>query len=154
MSNPETPNFVESQVEELNKINELNDDEAMKYIKINVQALSMGARLHTRNLLNMLCQHGVDGKTKRQIRETIERAIIAAFDYGVEAFDKEMPVRTHGKLGKLEVEYAQTLAKLKEMGMLLMAKKMESNNPENQRGDSGGEKVETKEQNVENETSV
>lgn len=100
----------------------------MKFIEAQVKALSGGVRLQTRNLLMLLTRNGTDENTKRQIRETIERAIIAAFDYGVDVEGKEMPLRANGRLGKLEIEYAGTMSKLKETGMLLMAKKMEKTN--------------------------
>lgn len=100
----------------------------MKYIEAQVKALSGGVRLQTRNLLLMLTRNGIDENIKRQIRETIERAIIAALDYGVDVNGKEMPIRSNGRLGKLEIEYAGTMSKLKEMGMVLMAKKMSKDN--------------------------
>lgn len=100
----------------------------MKYIEAQVKALSGGVRLQTRNLLMMLTRNGIDENIKRQIRETIERAIIAALDYGVDIDGKPMPIRSNGRLGKLEIEYAGTMSKLKEMGMVLMAKKMSKDN--------------------------
>lgn len=155
---PRDPLWTQEEIDKMNKEHEtqqMSDADINKYIEVNLKGLSLGARLQTRNLLNMLCQSGIDGKTKKQIRETIERAIMAAFDYGVNAFGEEMPIRTHGKLGKIESEYAQTLARLKEMGMLLMAKRMEQEqNKVKAEGVLNGEESKAEGQANQNETNL
>lgn len=97
---------------------------AIKAIEVQYKALVAGSRLHVRTLLNMLTSRGIDGNLQHQIKESIERAIVAALDYGVD-MNGEAPIRTHGALGKLESALAMQMAKAKEHGMVIMSSKLE-----------------------------
>jgi hypothetical protein len=76
-------------------------------------------RLDIRNFLNLLTASGTTGNMQKQIKESIERAIIMALDYGTEILNPKL--LEHGKLGKLEQSFAAHIAKCKENGMLLIA---------------------------------
>lgn len=104
------------------------DESGMKMIQAETKALHLGVGYQTRALLNMLTSKGIKGNMQLQIKQTIERAILAALDYGVDINGEEFKIRDNGRLGKLEKEYAGSMAKLKELGMVLMAKKMDKAN--------------------------
>lgn len=104
------------------------DEGGMKMIEAETKALHLGVGYQTRMLLNMLTTKGINANMQLQIKQSIERAILAALDYGVDITGKEFEIRENGRLGKLEKEYAGSMAKLKELGMVLMAKKMDKAN--------------------------
>lgn len=119
----ETPLNVEQQTEV-----------TLKAIEMQYKGLLGGIRLHVRTLLNMLTASNMNGNIKHQVKDSLERAIIAALDYGVDIGGKEAPVRTHGALGKLESNLAMQMAKAKEYSMVLVSQKME-NSLKEQKGD-------------------
>lgn len=124
---------------------------ALKAITVQYKGFVAGSRLHIRTLLNMLTSSGIDGNLKHQIKETIERAIVAAIDYGVD-INGEAPVRTHGTLGKLESALAMQLAKAKECGMVILSDKLEKSLKKEE--EMKGEKPNGEETKTETETSV
>jgi hypothetical protein len=127
---------------------------AIKAIEVQYKALVAGSRLHIRTLLNMLTSRGIDGNLQHQIKESIERAIVAALDYGVD-IKGEAPVRTHGALGKLESALAMQMAKAKEHGMVIMSSKLEKALKEEQlKGETkNGEESKTDESQIETKTN-
>ncbi len=104
---------------------------ALKAIEVQYKGLVAGSRLHIRTLLNMLTGQGIDGNLRKQIKDSIERALVAALDYGVDV-NGEAPIRTHGALGKLESSFAMQMAKAKECGMVLMSHRLEESIKEEQ----------------------
>lgn len=94
----------------------------IKMLKVQQKALSDLVVLDVRNLLRMLSDSRTAAIEKKQIRESIERAIIMAFDYGVDIVKPTL--REHGALGKLECSFAAHMARLKENGMVLIADRM------------------------------
>ena len=117
-------------------------DKALQYVRYEQLALYDLIRLDIRNLLTMLTAHGTNENQRRQIRESIERAIIMSLDYGTNVLNP--PLREHGALGKLESAFAAHLARCKENGMVLIANNMRLEQ-ENQNGEMQNEnKDETK----------
>lgn len=100
----------------------------IKILKLQQKALSDLVVLDIRNLLKMLTAPGITESTRKQIRESIERAIVMGFDYGVEVVNPVL--REHGALGKLEVSFAAHMARLKENGMVLIADSMSKKDEE------------------------
>lgn len=121
---------VEASVEKPEK--QLSPEEQMattiKILKLQQKALSELVVLDLRNFLKMLTAPGVNEATRKQIRESIERAIVMGFDYGVEVMNPVL--REHGALGQLEVAFAAHMARLKENGMVLIADSMQKKDEE------------------------
>lgn len=104
------------------KSNEENVENAIKFITFEQKALYNMIRLDIRNYLNLLTAHGTTGNMQKQIKESMERAIVMAMDYGTEVLNPVL--QDHGRLGKLEQAFAAHLAKSKENGMLIIANNM------------------------------
>lgn len=111
-------------------------ESTIKYLEMQQKALYQMIRLDVRNFLNLLTAHGTTGNMQKQIKESIERAIIMALDFGTEVLNPQL--REHGALGKLECSFAAHLAKCKENGLLLIANNMQKQEK------ADAEKTETK----------
>lgn len=95
---------------------------ARKVATMNQRALSDLVRLDIRNYLNMLTAPNVDGKMQLQIKQSIERAIVMCFDFGVDVVGAT--TLQSGKLAKQENAFAAHLVRLKENSMVLIADNM------------------------------
>lgn len=102
---------------------EQQKETALKVAAMHQKALNQLVRLDIRNYLGMLTAHGVSGNQKQAIKDSLERAIIAAFDYGVETENVELYQK--GELAKYENSFAAHMARLKENGMIIIANKYE-----------------------------
>lgn len=122
----------------------------LKAIEVQYKGLLASTQLHIRTLLNMLTSRGINGNLQKQIKDSIERAIVAAIDYGVDIEGKEAKIRLNGTLGKLESSLAMQMAKAKECGIVLMSQKLENETKE--RNEKNGEKNDEK--NDESETKT
>lgn len=97
-------------------------ESARKVAIMHQRALDNIVRLDLRNYLNMLTASGVDGATKKQIKESIERAIMTSVDFGVDITNQNTIEK--GKLARQENAFAAHLVRLKENSMLLLADNM------------------------------
>lgn len=97
-------------------------ESTMKIIRYQQKALSELVVLDLRNFLSALVAPNVNAAKRKQIRESIERALVMGFDYGVDVVNPTL--REHGELGKLECSFAAHMARLKENGMLIIADNM------------------------------
>jgi hypothetical protein len=95
---------------------------ARKVAVMNQKALSQMVKLDIRNYLNQLTSPGVDGNLKKQIKESIERAIVFSFDFGINVTNAD--ILQSGKLAKQENAFAAHLVRLRENSMLLLADNM------------------------------
>ena len=95
---------------------------ARKVAVMNQKALSQMVKLDIRNYLNNLTAPGVDGNLKKQIKESIERAILFSFDFGIDVTNAD--ILQSGKLAKQENAFAAHLVRLRENSMLLLADNM------------------------------
>ncbi len=95
---------------------------ARKVAVMNQKALSQLIKLDIRNYLNNLTAPGVNGNMQRQIKESIERAILFSFDYGINVTRADLAET--GKLAKQENALAAHLVRLRENSMLLLADNM------------------------------
>lgn len=95
---------------------------ARKVAVMNQKALSQLIKLDIRNYLNNLTASGVDGNMKKQIKESIERAIVFSFDFGINVTNAE--IAESGKLARQENAFAAHLVRLRENSMLLLADNM------------------------------
>ena len=120
---------------------EKQKDTSIKVATMHQKALYQLVQLDIRNYLAMLTAPGVSGNEKSQIKLSIERAILAAFDYGVEVANVELLQK--GKLAHLENSFAAHMARLKENGMIIIAQKYEDAELEKlqkiKEGESNGE---------------
>lgn len=114
-------------------------EQAVAVAKVHQRALDNLVRLDLRNYLNMLTAPGVSGNDKMAIKVSIERAITAAIDYGVDVVNQGLLEK--GKMAKLENSFAAHLARLMDNRMLLLADKMEKeqNNTETKQGETVNE---------------
>ena len=114
-------------------------EQAVSVAKVHQRALDNLVRLDIRNYLNMLTAPGVSGADKMAIKISIERAITAAADYGVDVVNQGLLEK--GKMAKLENSFAAHLARLMDNRMLLLADKMEKeqNNTETKQGETVNE---------------
>lgn len=97
-------------------------ESARKVAVMNQKALSQLVKLDIRNYLNNLTAQGVDGNTKKQIKESIERAILFSFDFGINVTNANLA--ESGKLARQENALAAHLVRLRENSMLLLADNM------------------------------
>lgn len=113
--------------------------QALDMAKIHQRALDNLVRLDIRNYLNMLTAPGVSGVQKQVIKTSIERAIAAAVDYGVDVTNQGLMEK--GKLAKLESSFAAHLARLMDNRMLLLADRLdkEQKELENKQGEKTNE---------------
>lgn len=95
---------------------------ARKVAVMNQKALSQLIKLDIRNYLNNLTAPGVDGNTKKQIKESMERAIVFSFDFGINVTNADLA--ESGKMAKQENALAAHLVRLRENSMLLLADNM------------------------------
>lgn len=115
---------MEQQTQETKELTpEQQRDQAVSVAKIHQRALDNLVRLDLRNYLNMLTAPRVSGADKMAIKISIERALTAAVDYGVDVVNQGL--LESGKLAKLENGFAAHLARLMDNRMLLLADKME-----------------------------
>ncbi len=124
-------------------------DQSMKIIRMNQIALNNLVVLDLRNLLNALTAPNTSGAERKQIRESIERALVMGFDYGVDIINPKL--REHGNLGKLECSFAAHLARLKENGMIIIADNMakkEKETLEAGKGKDGNNETQSNEESV------
>ena len=98
-------------------------EQAISVAKVHQRALDNLVRLDLRGYLNMLTAPRVSGSDKMAIKISIERALTAAVDYGVDVVNQGL--LESGKLAKLENSFAAHLARLMDNRMLLLADKME-----------------------------
>jgi hypothetical protein len=116
-------------------------DQSMKIIRMNQVALNNLVVLDLRNLLSALTAPNTNQAERKQIKESIERAIVMGFDYGVDVVNPTL--REHGTLGKLECSFAAHLARLKENGMIIIADNMAKKEKEleqlSAKGENGNE---------------
>ncbi len=127
-----TADLVEVASQPLSTEEKLTPEQQMagtiKILKMQQKALNDLVVLDLRNLLNMLTAPNMKESVRKQIRETIERAIVMGFDYGVDVIKPTM--KEHGTLGKLECSFAAHMARLKENGMILIADAMDKSEKE------------------------
>ena len=95
---------------------------AHKVAVMNQKALSQLIKLDIRNYLNNLTASGVDGNMKKQIKESLERAIVFSFDFGINVTNAG--IAESGKLARQENALAAHLVRLRENSMLLLADNM------------------------------
>lgn len=123
-------------------------ESTMKIIRMQQQALSDLVVLDLRNFLLALTAPNVNAAKRKEIRESIERALVMGFDYGVDIVKPTL--REHGNLGKLECAFAAHMARLKENGMLIIADNMSKQEKELQEMAKGdNEKNKTQDDNKE-----
>lgn len=92
---------------------------ARKVAVMNQKALAQLIKLDIRNYLNNLTAPGVNGNMQKQIKESIERAILFSFDFGINVTNADLA--ESGKLARQENALAAHLVRLRENSMLLLA---------------------------------
>jgi hypothetical protein len=95
---------------------------ARKVAVMNQKALAQLIKLDIRNYLNNLTAPGVNGNMQKQIKESIERAILFSFDFGINVTNADLA--ESGKLARQENALAAHLVRLRENSMLLLADNM------------------------------
>lgn len=95
---------------------------ARKVAVMNQKALAQLIKLDIRNYLNNLTAPGVNGNMQKQIKESIERAILFSFDFGINVTNAG--IAESGKLARQENAMAAHLVRLRENSMLLLADNM------------------------------
>ncbi len=95
---------------------------ARKVAIMNQKALAQLIKLDIRNYLNNLTAPGVNGNMQKQIKESIERAILFSFDFGINVTNAG--IAESGKLARQENALAAHLVRLRENSMLLLADNM------------------------------
>jgi hypothetical protein len=97
-------------------------DEALKFIYTEQKALYEMLRLDIRNYLNLLTAHGTTEVRRKQIKESFERAIIMAMDFGTDVLNPALQQK--GDLAKIENAFAAHIVRCKENGMVIIANNM------------------------------
>lgn len=95
---------------------------AVQYIENEQKALYNMLRLDIRNYLNLLTAHGTTENRRKQIKESFERAIIMAMDFGTDVLNPALQQK--GDLAKIENAFAAHLVRCKENGMVIIANNM------------------------------
>ena len=114
-SNPEV--FDSSKIPEIPKE---KLDAAVEYILNEQRALYHMLRLDIRNYLNLLTAHSTPQVKQKQIKESFERAIIMAMDFGTDVLNPALQQK--GPLADIENAFAAHLVRCKENGMVIIAK--------------------------------
>lgn len=97
-------------------------ESARKVAVMNQKALAQLIKLDIRNYLNNLTAPRVNGNMQKQIKESIERAILFSFDFGINVTNAG--IAESGKLARQENALAAHLVRLRENSMLLLADNM------------------------------
>ena len=98
-------------------------EQAVKIAMIHQRALDNLIRLDLRNYLNTLTAPGVSGVEKKQIKDSIERALMASIDFGVDVVNQGL--QQHGKLGAMENNFAAHMARILDNRMLILANNLQ-----------------------------
>lgn len=93
--------------------------DAAEMAKLNQITLDHLVRLDIRNMLDLLTSNGINGVQKKQIKESIERAIMFPFDLDLNL--TKAGLAQEGRYSKLEQTTAAHLAKLIDNTTLLRA---------------------------------
>ena len=110
---------------------EQQTEQAVNVAKVHQKTLDGLVRLDLRTYLNQLTAPGVKEAEKVQLKASLERAIMAAIDYGVDI--TQQGLIQSGRLAKLENTFAAHLARLMDNRMIILAdsmakKELENNN--------------------------
>ena len=110
---------------------EQQTEQAVNVAKVHQKTLDGLVRLDLRTYLNQLTAPGVKEVEKVQLKASLERAIMAAIDYGVDI--TQQGLIQSGRLAKLENAFAAHLARLMDNRMIILAdnmtkKELENNN--------------------------
>lgn len=97
--------------------------QAVTIAVVHQRALDNLIRLDLRNYLNTLTAPGVSGLEKKQLKDSIERALMAAIDFGVDVVNQGL--QEHGKLGKMESSFAAHIARILDNRMLILANNLQ-----------------------------
>ena len=98
-------------------------EQAVKIAVVHQQALDNLIRLDLRNYLNILTAPGVSGIEKNQIKASIERALMASIDFGVDVVNQGL--QQHGRLGAMENNFAAHIARILDNRMLILANNLQ-----------------------------
>lgn len=115
--------------EETKKTPEEQTQDAVKVAIVHQKALDNLVRLDIRNYLNMLTAPGVKELDKSQIKLSLERALMAGMDYGVDVVGQGL--RQEGKLAHIENSFAAHIARMRDNGMLIIANKLNEKEKQN-----------------------
>lgn len=125
-------------------------ENSIKVAKMHQVALNQLIQLGLRNYIAELTAPNVNGNKRATIAKSLERALIAGLDYGVDVANPQL--MQQGPLAKVENSFAAHIARAKENGMIITAKNYEEAEKNKQKGEENGE-IETNQENNKNETN-
>lgn len=117
----ETPMADVNEVTEVTPEQEL--DNAIKVATMHQVALNQLIQLGIRNYVAELMAANKSFNEKQAIAKSLERAILAGLDYGVDVSKPQLMQK--GPLAKVENSFAAHIARAKENGMILTARNYE-----------------------------
>jgi hypothetical protein len=94
-------------------------DNSIKIATMQQVALNQLVQLGIRNYIGEMCRPKLSGAERVAVAKSLERAILAGLDYGVDVAKVNLDQK--GKFAKVENSFAAHIARCKENGMILTA---------------------------------